>query len=192
MTTLKIKDNVFTNNVRGDVGLSETHYKAAKEYLASVDPTNIYLLNQALVGISNQLQAKDKEANVKFHGICNNTDDHMLWLKHKTPAYYSINDVAIASRIRSKLMRIWLANELGISNLNCQVLNTCYPVEAATINAGIRKITARSNSLKLSIECKEFFDTIHAAGELWENSFRHELLDFLIKITADYMPSWLV
>ena len=192
MTTLKIKDNVFTNNVRGDVGLSEAHYSAAKEYLSSVDPTSVYLLNQALAGISNQLQAKDTEDNVKFHGICNNTDHHMLWLARKAPAYYKIDDVAIASRVRAKLMRIWLANELDITNLNCQVLNTCYPVEAATINAGIRKLTSRSNSLKLNSECREFFNTVHVAGELWENSFRRELLDFLIKITADYKPSWLV
>ena len=192
MTTIKIKANVFTDNVRGDVGLSEAHYTAAKEYLAGVDPTNIYLLNQALVGISYQLKDKYNEANVKFHGICNNTDDQMLWLTHKAPAYYKINDVAIASRVRAKLMRIWLANELDITNLNCQALNTCYPVEAATINAGIRKLTSRSNSLKLNRECREFFNTVHFAGELWENSFRRELLDFLIKITADYKPSWLV
>ena len=192
MTTLKIKDNVFTNNVRGDVGLSEAHYSAAKEYLSSVDPTSVYLLNQALVGISYQLQAKDKEANVKFHGICNNTDDQMLWLAHKAPAYYKIDAVATAARARSKLMKIWLANELGITTLNCQVLNTGYPVETATINAGIRKLTSRSNSLKLNRECREFFNTVHVAGELWENSFRRELLDFLIKITADYKPSWLV
>ena len=192
MTTLKIKDNVFTNNVRGDVGLSEAHYNAANEYLSSVDPTSVYLLNQALAEVAYQLQDVSKEANVKFSGICKNTEDQMLWLTRKAPAYYKINDVAIASRVRSKLMRIWLANELGITNLNCNVLNTCYPVEAATINAGIRKLTSRSNSLKLNRDCREFFNTVHVAGELWENSFRRELLDFLIKITADYKPSWLV
>ena len=192
MTTLKIKANVFTDNVRGDVGLSETYYNAAKEYLAGVDPNRIYMLNQALTGIAYQLADKHNTTNAKAYGICSNVSSQLRWLGEKAPEYYSTMDEAVASRVRSKLMRIWLANQLGITNLNCFIVNTAYPVEVATINAAIRKITARSNNVKLTRECKEFHSTVTKAGELWENSFRRELLDFLIKITADYKPSWLV
>ena len=166
----------------------ETDYhKVAQDYLKGRDYTAIYLLHQAVSGIKYEL-IKNKGC-AKLQGICRNADDQINWRLSQAPDYFSGHSPD-ARVILKVLMRLWLASKLGIKNLDCKLLATCYPVEAATINARLRKVTSQSNILKLHHECGDLFRNAGRVNTLWDNTFRNDLLEFLISITAYYKPSW--
>ena len=200
MTTLKIKDNVFTNNVRGDVGLSDIiqpdtpQFKLAVNYLKTeINPFYVKLLSLALSSWATNLSNAKANDIVEPQGICSGVSRKLM---QDSKIYNLLADTfhnhlaahtarAKTRELLTKLMPLWIAEQtntvaLGYTkddsyttkvNQCCNNFPTNYPVEYVTLM--LRQGTTNH-------DCEvNTYASARRRGELYANPFRRHLLAWL-------------
>ena len=200
MTTLKIKDSVFTNNVRGDVGLSDiiqpdtSQFELAVNYLKSdVNPFYVKLLALALDAWATNLSNAKANDIVEPQGICSGVSRKLMQdskiYNLLADTFHNHNDAhtarTLTRELLTKLMPLWIAEQtntvvLGYTNDDSYTtkVNQCrhnfptnYPVEYVTL-------MLRQGTTNHDCEVNTYASALRR-GELYANPFRRHLLAWL-------------
>ena len=200
MTTLKIKDSVFTNNVRGDVGLSDiiqpdtSQFELAVNYLKSdVNPFYVKLLALALDAWATNLSNAKANDIVEPQGICSGVSRKLMQdskiYNLLADTFHSHKDAhtarTLTRELLTKLMPLWIAEQtntvvLGYTNDDSYTtkVNQCrhnfptnYPVEYVTL-------MLRQGTTNHDCEVNTYASALRR-GELYANPFRRHLLAWL-------------
>lgn len=200
MTTLKIKANLFTNNIRGDIGLSDiiqsdtTQFELAVNYLKEdINPLYVKLLSFALSAWATNLSNAKANNLAETKGICSGVS---ITLMNDAKIYNLLADTfhnhsdahtarVVTRELLSKLMPLWIAEQTSTIALGCtkddsyttkvnQCCNnfpTMYPVEYVTLM--LRQGTTNH-------DCEvNTYASARRRGELYANPFRRHLLAWL-------------
>ena len=200
MTTIKIKANVFTDNVRGDVGLSDviqpasSQFELAVNYLsAEINPFYVKLLALALSSWADNLCTAKANELAEPKGICSGVS---ITLMQDAKIYNILADTfhnhaeahtarANTRELLTKLMPLWIAEQtntvvLGYTNDDSYTtkVNQCqhnfptnYPVEYVTL---MLKYGTTNHDCEVNT-----YASARRRGELYGNPFRRHLLAWL-------------
>ena len=200
MTTLKIKDAVFTDNVRGDVELGDSlvvdssQFELAVNYLrATANPFYVKLLAIALSSWAENLCKAKANELAEPQGICSGVSRtlvHDARIYNILAATFHNHADAHTARVETrelltKLMPLWIAEQtntvvLGYTNDDsyttkvnqcCQNFPTNYPVEYV-------KLMLKYGTTNHDCEVNTYASA-RRRGELYGNPFRRHLLAWL-------------